>query len=232
MRTTFFTLYGLLLGIGYAMAIWTFRGNEPIAAGFWCVVFLLFFICQGWGVSANSEFSILQSLAWLTFLPLYFLYSLIGMAVFLLVLVPYYGITSSVERIKKDREHQRRLREQGRFVELAEITPKLDAGEGTLIVDFRWGVNLIWWTPDDLHSQGTPPTDDEWIAILRGKASHSYNDQCVRTYLAVDGGKAVRISLPRRLAISANLAKRFPQMKTVQLLSVSATQLPGNAQTA
>jgi len=154
------------------------------------------------------------------------------MAVFVLVLAPYFWVVSTVGRVKNDREHQRRLSEQGRFVELADIAPKLDAGEGTLIVEFRWSASRIWWTPDDLLSLGTPPTDEEWIAILHGEAFHAYNDQCVQTYLAVDGGTAVRISLPRRLTYSFKLKQRFPRMKAVQLINVPRAESSGDTRTA
>lgn len=115
-----------------------------------------------------------------------------------------------------ERRFRDRLRVQGRLPRMNELQPKLEAGEGTLMVEMSKGSRRVWWTPDDVPATGEPvdvEDDEEYVAILSGEKEHAFNTYCLREYLDEETGKA--LLTPIRPTTCGQLAKRYPKMRVI-----------------
>lgn len=97
--------------------------------------------------------------------------------------VPF-AIGVSVWTFVRDWQLRRRLTAIGRFMPWAELEPKLHAGEGTLIVEFR-GFKLPdreWWVEADLISAVPCRLPKEYTEFADGPrdAIRAYARQCVK----------------------------------------------------
>jgi hypothetical protein len=150
-------------------------------------------------------------------MPLVFLISLFGMAVFVLMIAAMYPFIA-LRHMQSQRRFRKMMESKGRFVTGNDLRRKLDEGTGTLVVECRTkGPFRIWWTEDNLASLGTPlSTREELKAFYEGQ-EHPFNNRCLKEYLDDETGKALLTSLPARHARSEKLVSTFPSIRVVRV---------------
>ena len=100
--------------------------------------------------------------------------------------------------VKRERvaEQERRvlydMRLAGRFIPWHDLVPRLQQGDGTLIVEQGlMAAHRVWWTPDDLHQTAPmPPPLESYLRFRRTGPPHPFIGWCHATYLSVDDGQA------------------------------------------
>ena len=105
-------------------------------------------------------------------------------------------------RQQREEKHLRsRLTAAGRIIPWGDIEPKLESGEGTLVIEHRSPKGPIreWWTEDDviagspvplLGSLQSPPEEEQLLAL------REYAANCARKYLDLEYGTASLTEVP------------------------------------
>jgi hypothetical protein len=209
----FFSAYGVLVGSVYGLII------NVALLGSWlvgiplCVGLATVFGVFGWSSARSSE-SNWQRLIIIPFAPFAFCAALFGIGVFFLMVAILWPFSAFLA-FRRASIFRRAMMDKGRYATLAELRPRLLAGDGTLIEETaEKGPFRIWWTEDDLLKLGSPvETPDEFVAVLHEQAKHPFNTKCLQEYLSEVDGKALLTSLPPRYARSGRISKMFPRAK-------------------
>jgi hypothetical protein len=102
---------------------------------------------------------------------------------------PFHGVALWYRELKFIRQ----MREKGRFIPWPQLEPRLQNGEGTLIVEqARYERIRVWWTPGDvLRTVPKPPlpSEDE-LDYDRRDRPHPFVSWCFKRYLHPDSGLA------------------------------------------
>jgi len=116
----------------------------------------------------------------------------------------------------------RAIRARDRFIPWNELEPRLQAGEGTLVVEQAMVEGLrVWWTDEDITQHAPMPTPSEKeLDYHRFKKPHPFVSWCYDSYLSPESGRALLtnppFSYPRRGVTEAAFFKaRFPKMQVV-----------------
>src|SRR5688572_27548887 len=120
------------------------------------------------GHSEQPALPLWKRLLCIVLFPIVLPAALFGMAVFVLfaACATLYFLPIQIWR---ERKFRRYLREKGRLMDVSEIEPRLQAGEGTLLEE--WGPGgpcRIWWTSDELMSEEPPMQLNERLRALFG----------------------------------------------------------------
>jgi len=123
----------------------------------------------------------------------------------------------------KERRFRRRMRGRGRYIEWADLVPRIESGEGTVV--FEQGLKLpvrAWWTPDDLlTSAPSPPPSEaelEVLTIMRGHRPHAFVSWCHRRYTDEDRGAAlltIPADMPDDYILAPYFRERHPRIRAV-----------------
>ena len=121
---------------------------------------------------------------------------------------------------RAERRFHRRMRESGRFIERADLTPSLEAGEGSLVFEQADKRPLrAWWTPDDLlASAPDPPTEDELRSLLIVPSPHPFVTWRHLKYLDEDQGTALLTfpdDAPEDFIFAETFRERYPNIRAV-----------------
>jgi hypothetical protein len=176
-------------------------------------------------------------------MPLFF----VALLVLAVVSIPV-EFVYRVRQQREERQFRPRLAAAGRCVEWAEVEARLQAGEGTLIIEHLSPKGPIreWWTEEDViagapvalpSSLASPPPEGQQQAV------QEYARACAAKYLDVESGTAklteVPVPLTRRLdprkyvvvhlggglmtaillATERHLAEQYPRGKVVTLIA-------------
>jgi hypothetical protein len=165
-------------------------------------------------------------------LPLVYLPFLFLAPVLLVIGLVSIPISAGFQFLQYRREGKLRSRLvlAGRYMSWPELEGKLEAGEGTLIVEHRSPKGPIreWWTKDDVIGCSPVPLPVSWMARSQDQLAplHDYAKECAAKYCDVDEGTARRTDVPRpasrplapRAYKARELAQKYPQAKIVTLL--------------
>lgn len=123
----------------------------------------------------------------------------------------------------KERRFRRRMRGRGRYIEWADLVPRIESGEGTVV--FEQGLKLpvrVWWTPDDLlASAPSPPPSEaelEVLTVMRGHRHHAFVSWCHRQYTDEDRGAAlltIPADMPDGFILAPYIRERHPKIRAV-----------------
>ncbi len=139
-----------------------------------------------------------------------------------LLSIPFAFVMAGLQSIDEKRFY-RRMRERGRFIDWADLTPMLKTGSGTLIIEQGHKCPVrVWWTPDDVLSFApcSPPSSDELqrLAVAPG-ATHEFVAWCHRRYTSEDTGSAMSTlppsESPAELFSALLLKDQFPRMSAI-----------------
>lgn len=96
--------------------------------------------------------------------------------------IPYGLMANPIQRrrARKFREH---MRQQNRLLSWSEFAQKVEASQGTLIVEHRAGGSFgrWWWTPDDVYSVCPHPLGD-WVSMKKRWAFREGAVWCQQRY--------------------------------------------------
>ena len=126
----------------------------------------------------------------------------------------------------RERKFRREMERVGRFVEWNDLLPKLEAGEGTLIVEQaqKDGVR-IWWTSREVGASSTvaPPAEEE-LDYLRLSEPHQFVAWCKATFLDRDSGSALLTNPPYRyppgFVEASFFREKFPRLQIVMTVKL------------
>ena len=152
------------------------------------------------------------------------------MAAMSLVSLPGY-IRAHAEQRAEDESVRRELEARGRFIAWPELQPRLEAGQGTLIVEQCFsdvGPYMrcrFWWTDEDvLDLAPVPPPAYDDLDLFGDQRPHAFVEWCHQRYLALDGGVAAmtdeHAALPLKTPIenchfSAYFRTQYPHLAVV-----------------
>jgi hypothetical protein len=121
------------------------------------------------------------------------------------------------------------MESRGRYIAWADLLPRLEAGVGTLIIDYgdNWPIRL-WWTPDDVMAMAPckPSGEDRLLYMLLGEEERDpFVQWCCSRYTDLESGCAYLTVLPA-FALSGAVVSyseffegRFPRLEVVATVS-------------
>jgi len=118
------------------------------------------------------------------------------------------------------------MRERGRFIAWEELEPRLQAGDGTLVVEAapKEGIR-VWWTQDDIvHQAPTQPPLKEELDYMRCNAPHPFVSWCYGRFLDPDYGQAF-LTEPRFLYhpgidVETFFSEMYPKLRVVMTVKL------------
>lgn len=128
--------------------------------------------------------------------PLGVLLIVVGIPV-VLVSVPVWLPTLIAIQAWGEHRFRKRMRARGRFVDWADLVPRLRQGDGTLIVEQAQKIGCrVWWTDLEVLSRAeVPPPPEKELDYLRQDAPHPFVSWCHKAFIAADRG-AASLTLP------------------------------------
>lgn len=93
----------------------------------------------------------------------------------------------------RDKLFAKRMRRLGRFVAWRELEPRLQSGEGTLVIEQAQKDGIrVWWTPDDVIQESpVAPVPERELDYLRIESPHPFVAWCFERYLHPQTGHAL-----------------------------------------
>jgi hypothetical protein len=128
---------------------------------------------------------------------------------------------------RRERRFAQRMREQGRFIAWQELEPRLQAGDGTLVIEQAQKNGIrVWWTQDEVARQApTQPPAQQDLDYLRFAEPHPFVSWCFARYLCRDSGKASLTdppySYPPGFIDAAFFKDRFPKLSVVMTVKLA-----------
>src|SRR5581483_1146777 len=148
--------------------------------------------------------------------PVAFLGVMIGIGFMLLAVVIFLPV-GLVYWLVQEQMLRRQMRAQGRLLSMADLRPRLEAGEGTLIEETgHKGPYHIWWTEDDLRP-GLDLAKEEIVAIPLGR-ENTFNSRYLEEYLDPQKGKAYLTAIRPHEARSGTLSTKYPRMPVAKVV--------------
>jgi hypothetical protein len=230
MRTVLCTIYGLAVGVAYAALLHSAIDNRIVSATAGAIIVALVPL-YGWRIGSHPEpANVRHEIAAISLIPLVCLCAAFILSVFSLLFVISWPFLATVA-LWNEWRFRRRMRSQGRFATAKRLRPRLQAGEGTLIVETgHKGSYRVWWAADDLLSLGRPvSTKEELTGLISGRLKHEFNERCLKEYLDNEHGKAHLTTIPARHIPSGRLARQFPQSRIVQVVQPLSAPSKSNA---
>jgi hypothetical protein len=109
------------------------------------------------------------------------------------LLIPVWLPIATAAQSWREHRFRRRMRAAGRFVDWPGLRPRLERGEGTLIVEqAQKDACRVWWTDENVRRlAGTlRPPDEAEMDYLRLDDPDPFVWWCHRPFTAADGGSA------------------------------------------
>jgi hypothetical protein len=120
-----------------------------------------------------------------------------------------------------------RMRRQGRFIQWSALEPRLQVGEGTLIVEQAQKAGIrVWWVHDDvLRTAPIQPPLENHLNYFPLTEPHPFFSWCFERYLNPDSGQAILTdppySYPPGFATAAFFKDRFPALSVVMTVKLA-----------
>jgi hypothetical protein len=212
MRTTLFTIFGFGVATAYVGLLWLLASLSVLIVALIGVPLSLVFAFMSRQLAREPDYTDSQRLMMIPLMPFAILAGLVVIG-FLFLLVAVTLPVGLLLSFLHERRLHRQMRSKGRLLTMAELRPKLQAGEGTLIEDIGHKVPYrVWWTADrDQLNGATVLTRQEIISIIQGQ-DHTENARRLKEYLDPATGKAFLTTIRRRHTRSATLREMFPRM--------------------
>jgi hypothetical protein len=120
-----------------------------------------------------------------------------------------------------------RMRRQGRFIHWGALEPRLQVGEGTLIVEQAQKAGIrVWWVQDDVLGIAPiqPPLEED-LQYFRLTEPHPFVSWCFERYLNPDSGQATLTDppywYPPGFVAAAFFKARFPALSVVMTVKLA-----------
>jgi hypothetical protein len=127
----------------------------------------------------------------------------------------------------RDRRFARKMRELGRFISWEELEPRLQSGDGTLVIEQAQKAGVrVWWTGADIAQQAPvqPPPEEE-LDYLRFGTPHPFVTWCFSRYLDSVSGQALLteppFSYPPGFVDAAFFIEKYPKARVVMSVKVA-----------
>ena len=215
-RRIFFTIYGSLVGAGYAALICFTKRVEPaFDLCFLCLSLLLILNCGyfGYRIAIDPpESDFLRFILLPVLPPLVILLAPIALAIFLFIVCPIRYLRLRA----RERRFRNQLKSRGRCKTLDALRQQLEAGQGTLITEIRFfRSSRIWWTEDNLREKDPIQPEETTWSVSQEQNYRAYV-QSIRASLHPESGRAFLMAIPARCS-DEQLARLFPRTPVITL---------------
>ena len=131
---------------------------------------------------------------------------------------------------------RRRMRQCGRFLSSADVSQRIAARGGTLIIEhpsLGWRFTHAWWTPDDVLSTApfALPTEDEYKNAAATMKCLDWDKWCWDNYTCLDNGRAFLLRVWNGASMERRLKKWSADLSVVRTWTalVHYPKPPGNS---
>jgi hypothetical protein len=154
--------------------------------------------------------------------PLFFV-GLLLLAGLSVVAIPFLLLAQA----RRERKFAQSMRDRGRFIPWKDLEPRLQDGEGTLLVEqAQKDAIRVWWTQQNVLQEAptqAPALQD--VDYLRMEKPHPFVTWCFDHYLSPETGEASLTdppyAYPPGFAEESFFKQRFPNLRVVMTVKIA-----------